>query len=42
MAGHEFGIINASHRVVEILELVGLARILISGEPSRCPDQPCY
>jgi anti-anti-sigma factor len=42
MSGHEFAIINASHRVAEILELVGLDRILISGEPSRCPDQPCY
>jgi anti-anti-sigma factor len=42
LSGHEFAIINASPRVVEILELVGLDRILISGEPSRCPDQPCY
>jgi anti-anti-sigma factor len=42
MSGHEFAIINASHRVVEILELVGLDRILIFGEPSRCPEQPCY
>jgi anti-anti-sigma factor len=42
MSGHEFAIINASHRVSEILELVGLDRILISREPSRCPDQPCY
>jgi anti-anti-sigma factor len=42
LAGHEFAIINASHRVSEILELVGLDRILISREPSRCPDQPCY
>jgi|ERR1700733_5366239 anti-anti-sigma factor len=42
MAGHEFAIVNASHRVTEILELVGLDRILTSREPSRCPDQPCY
>jgi hypothetical protein len=34
--------VNASHRVAEILELVGLDRILTSREPSRCPDQPCY
>ena len=42
LSGHEFAIINTSPRVVEILELVGLDRILISREPSRCPDQPCY
>jgi anti-anti-sigma factor len=42
MSGHEFAIVNASHRVAEILELVGLDRILTSREPSRCPDQPCY
>ena len=42
LSGHEFAIINASPRVGEILELVGLDRILISREPSRCPDQPCY
>jgi anti-anti-sigma factor len=42
MAGHEFAIMNASHRVAEILELVGLDRILISREPSRSPDQPCF
>ena len=28
--GHEFTIVNASHRVAEILSLVGLDRILIS------------
>src|SRR3974377_2099269 len=43
-AGHEFTIVNASHRVEEILALVGLDRILIphdSGVP--CPQvTPCY
>ena len=42
MAGHEFAIVNAGSRVMEILELVGLDRILISGEPPGCPEQPCY
>lgn len=42
MAGHEFAIINASHRVAEILELVGLDRILISDNAVPCPQQPCY
>ena len=42
LAGHEFNIVNAAPRVAEILKLVRLDRILISGEPSRCPDQPCY
>jgi anti-anti-sigma factor len=42
LSGHEFAIVNTSPRVVEILELVGLDRILINREPSRCPDQPCY
>lgn len=43
MAGHEFAVINASHRVVEILELVGLDRILITGNASPCPEAvPCF
>jgi len=42
LSGHEFTVVNASPRIVEILQLVGLDRILISGEPSRCPEQPCY
>jgi anti-anti-sigma factor len=46
MAGHEFTIINASHRVVEILELVGLDRILISQNAQKaipCPQgEPCF
>ena len=42
-AGHDFAIVNASHRVAEILELVGLDRILISHEASPCPQgEPCY
>ena len=40
MAGHEFAIMNASHRVVEILELVGLDRILISRECTECNPLP--
>lgn len=41
-AGHEFTIINASHRVDEILQIVGLDRILISHE-NPCPQgEPCY
>ena len=43
MAGHEFAIINAAPRVVEILELVGLDRILISKEADPCPQgEDCY
>lgn len=43
MAGHEFAIINASPRVVEILELVGLDRILISQEAVPAPQgEDCY
>lgn len=42
-AGNEFAIINASHRVAEILALVGLDRILISRNASPCPQgEPCY
>lgn len=41
-AGHEFTIINASHRVDEILQIVGLDRILISRENSGAQGQPCY
>jgi anti-anti-sigma factor len=49
LSGHEFAIINASHRVVEILELVGLDRILISRQAQNaqnvipCPQgENCY
>ena len=41
-AGHEFTIINASHRVDEILQIVGLDRILISRAVNPCPQEPCY
>ena len=52
-AGHEFAIVNASVRVAEILEIVGLDRILISHravaaqeaipEAVPCPEgAPCY
>jgi anti-anti-sigma factor len=43
-AGHEFAIVNASPRVAEILQIVGLDRILISAEqPLPCPQgEPCY
>lgn len=42
-AGHEFTIVNASHRVEEILALVGLDRILLSHTAVPCPqDTPCY
>lgn len=42
-AGHEFTIVNASHRVDEILQIVGLDRILISRDKNPCPQgQPCY
>jgi anti-anti-sigma factor len=46
-AGHEFAIMNASARVAEILEIVGLDRILISPESATgivpCPEgAPCY
>ena len=41
--GHEFAIMNASHRVAEILQLVGLDRILISRDADPCPQgTPCY
>ena len=46
LSGHEFAIVNASPRVVEILELVGLDRILISQNARNvmpCPDgENCY
>ena len=35
VAGNEFAIVNASHRVAEILELVGLDRILISQDAEK-------
>lgn len=46
-AGHEFAIVNASARVAEILEIVGLDRILISHEGATdivpCPEGAnCY
>ena len=42
-AGNEFAVINASHRVAEILALVGLDRILISHDANPCPKgTPCY
>lgn len=37
-AGHEFAIVNASHRVAEILQIVGLDRILISPEAGSTPQ----
>jgi len=46
MSGHEFAIVNASHRVAEILELVGLDRILLSQNAQTvipCPQgENCY
>jgi anti-anti-sigma factor len=49
MAGHEFAIMNASHRVAEILELVGLDRILTTHHEQNaqnvipCPEgENCY
>ena len=46
-AGNEFAIVNASARVAEILEIVGLDRILISHDVASniapCPEgAPCY
>jgi anti-anti-sigma factor len=42
-AGHEFTIVNASHRVAEILALVGLDQILSSHNAVPCPQSdPCY
>lgn len=43
-AGHEFAIVNASTRVAEILQIVGLDRILISATKAvPCPKgEPCY
>ena len=42
-AGHQFTLVNASPRVVEILELVGLDRILLSQEALPCPQgEDCY
>jgi anti-anti-sigma factor len=41
-AGHDFTIVNASHRVDEILQIVGLDRILISRALDPCPQEPCY
>ena len=42
-AGHEFAIVNASPRIAEILQIVGLDRILISREAAPCPlSEPSY
>jgi len=42
-AGHQFAIVNASARVAEILQIVGLDRILISRIQDPCPQgEPCY
>jgi anti-anti-sigma factor len=43
-AGHEFAIVNASPRVAEILQIVGLDRILISSSKVvPCPQgDPCF
>jgi len=38
-AGHQFNVINASHRVAEILAIVGLDRILISCRTAPAPRQ---
>ncbi len=41
--GHEFTIVNASHRVSEILALVGLDRILLSHNAVPCSQSdPCF
>jgi anti-anti-sigma factor len=43
MAGHEFSVTNPSHRVKEILSLVGLDRILLSHDAAPCPQSdPCF
>jgi anti-anti-sigma factor len=46
MSGHDFAVVNASHRVSEILELVGLDRILLSHDVETavpCPEgENCY
>jgi anti-anti-sigma factor len=42
-AGHQFTIVNASHRVAEILALVGLDRILLSQNAAPCTAaDPCF
>jgi anti-anti-sigma factor len=43
-SGHEFAIVNASARVAEILQIVGLDRILISSSQAvPCPQgDPCF
>ncbi len=41
--GHDFALVNISHRVQEILALVGLDRILIAQDAMPCPQgDPCY
>jgi anti-anti-sigma factor len=41
-AGNDFSVVNASARVAEIITIVGLDRILISGEAVPCPQEPCF
>ena len=42
-AGHNFTLVNTSHRVEEILALVGLDRILLAQDSIPCPQgEPCY
>jgi anti-anti-sigma factor len=42
-AGNQFAIVNTSHRVAEILALVGLDRILISHSAMPCSQSdPCF
>ena len=42
-AGHDFAVVNASPRIAEILQIVGLDRILISREAAPCPQgEPSY
>lgn len=41
-AGHDFKVVNASHRIAEILTLVGLDRILLSQPAAQtAPCNPC-
>jgi len=41
--GHDFAIVNASPRVAEILQIVGLDRIFLSQEAVPCPQgEPRY
>lgn len=41
-AGNEFRVVNASHRIAEILTIVGLDRILLSHDAAQgSPCAPC-